>query len=103
MINWSSLSRSYLRGEYKRAAVCEKWKRPEGGWTKLNVDDVDGALDLANSIAGIGTVARGDDGRFLVASCRKYLVVVEPFIAEILACRDALNVPQGKELSVCSS
>ena len=70
------------------------------GWKKF---DVDGALDLANSIAGIGTVARGDDGRFLVASCRKYLVVVEPFIAEILACRDALNLPQGKELSVCSS
>ena len=60
------------------------------------MDDVDGALDLANSIAGICTVARGDDGRFLVASCRQYLVVVEPFIAEILACRDALNLPKEK-------
>jgi ribonuclease HI len=64
-----------------------KWKPPESGWVKINTD---GAIDQANGSAGAGLIARGEGGNFIFAECRKYFGT-DPFLAELLACRDAIQ------------
>jgi ribonuclease HI len=69
------------------------WSRPRAGWRKMNCD---GALNAAGAMAGAGVVARDENGSFVVAECRRYDHIIDPEIAEVLACRDALVLAQSR-------
>ena len=64
----------------------ESWKSPEDNWIEINTD---GAIDLMQSVAGAGLVARVHQGNFRIACLRKCTNIKDPFTIELLACRDA--------------
>lgn len=68
-------------------AAGASWRPPEENVIKLNTD---GAIDASQGCAGAGIVVRDHLGLLLAGSCIKYAGVSEPFVAEILACRDAV-------------
>uniref|UniRef100_A0ACD5THT7 Uncharacterized protein n=1 Tax=Avena sativa TaxID=4498 RepID=A0ACD5THT7_AVESA len=71
----------------------QKCSRPAVGWLKLNCD---GALNITESLAGVGVVVRDEMGVFVAAECRKYDHVVDPGTVELLACRDAMLLARSK-------
>jgi hypothetical protein len=44
---------------------CEKWKPPDPGFIKINVD---GAFNVASQDGASGVIARANDGSIIMAS-----------------------------------
>ena len=71
------------------ATLVERWKPPENGWLKLNSDGV-----LAKSLdrGGGGVFLRDHVGAFRGAASCVFNGVSDPEVAEILACRKAVQM-----------
>lgn len=53
--------------------------------------NTDGSLDLVSRRAGSGFVIRGSQGQFVAAGCTLHRGINDPFMSELLACRDGLE------------
>ena len=71
----------------------QKWTRPKVNWMKLNCDD---ALNIGGAVAATGVVVRDNMGSFVAAEGSRYQHVIDPGIAELLACRDAMFMARAK-------
>lgn len=67
--------------------VC-RWTKPPMGWCMVNTD---GSLSCTTLEAGSGYVIRDESGGFVEAGCRKHANVEDPFISELLACREGVE------------
>jgi ribonuclease HI len=74
-------------------SIIPRWKRPPAGWLKINTD---GAISALESSAGAGIVVRDDAGEVVMVEGHKYSHISDPFIAEMLACRDAMLLARSK-------
>ena len=68
-------------------AATARWRPPEENVIKLNTD---GAIDISKGCASPGIVVRDHLGRLIACRCIQYVGISEPFVAELLACRDAI-------------
>ena len=55
-----------VKGRDKKERASEKWKPPDEGWIKINVD---GAFDSAMGEGGLGVAIRDHLGSVLLAAC----------------------------------
>ena len=67
----------------------QPWEPLAEGWTKVNSD---GATSKLGSKAGEGAVLRDHMGAFRAGVCHLFSGVTDPEVAELLACRRALEV-----------
>ena len=72
-----------------KPAAVQRWSAPDEGWIKANSD---GAISRHGGRAGGGVVLRDANGGFLASACHLFPQVVDPEVAEIMACKRALRV-----------
>jgi hypothetical protein len=73
--------------------ASEKWKPPDAGIIKINVD---GAFN-AYAQEGTSGIARANDGRFIIASAHWYPNVASALIMEAVAARDGARWANATE------
>lgn len=69
----------------------QRWKPPNHGWIKINVDVAFYAETGSGAVAG---VCRDDQGCFLMAQGSWYDRILDAGMMEAIACRDALKEAQ---------
>lgn len=62
----------------------ERWKPPDDGWTKANVD---GATSKVGELGGAGVVFRNQEGAFLGGACQVLPSCSDPIKAELGECK----------------
>lgn len=72
-----------------RRSAVERWTKPPTGWTKANAD---GAMDKQGRSGGGGAVVRDQHGKFLAGACHFFPSIDAPEMAELLACRRAVQL-----------
>lgn len=82
-----SLQAKLPGGTHSKLALC--WKRPDVGFTKLNVD---GSFVQADGSAGAGMILRNHEGNIVFAACRALFCCSDPLEAELEACEEGLRL-----------
>jgi ribonuclease HI len=77
----------------KISRPTEHWLPPEEGWVKVNVD---GAFSKEGDAEGGGVVMRDRHGRFLAGSCHFFTQVSDPERAELLACKQGVQLARER-------
>lgn len=72
-----------------QAGRCSTWIPPAAGQVKINVD---AALSKNSRRIAVAAIARDCEGKYLGASGLVFEGITEPEIAEILACREGLDL-----------
>ena len=68
--------------------AIKTWKKPETGWLKCNVD---AATFHQQGLSGFGCVIRDEKGSFIAAKNGLLVGFFDPFLAEIMSCREVLS------------
>ncbi|XP_073357926.1 uncharacterized protein [Aegilops tauschii subsp. strangulata] len=85
------------KSKQNTAAVKEKWRPPEEGWVKVNID---GTTSKGGDSGGAGLVFQNHDGAFLGGFCHVLPLGGDPARTELLACRRAAQV--AEELNIAN-
>ena len=72
-------------GQFSDNPYC-KWKKPNAGWTKANVDAA-----VFESKGAVGAVFRDDEGRFVGGYSKIFEGIFDPTLLEMLAIRESLS------------
>ncbi|KAF8762283.1 hypothetical protein HU200_009631 [Digitaria exilis] len=88
----SSSDKRIRHSKGKQKGLASSWTPPVKGWTKVNVD---GSFVAQTGGAGVGVVARDDQGRALFAVCQELRRCADAAEAEATAC--LLGVRLGAE------
>lgn len=72
-----------------KTEVKQRWQPPEEGWLKVNSD---GAVGKHGNKSGAGAVVRDHAGAFRAATCHVFQEVYDPEVAEIRACKRAIQL-----------
>uniref|UniRef100_A0A2C9VS60 RNase H type-1 domain-containing protein n=1 Tax=Manihot esculenta TaxID=3983 RepID=A0A2C9VS60_MANES len=72
-------------GQFSDNPYC-KWKKPDAGWTKANVDAA-----VFESKGAVGAVFRDDVGRFVGGYSKIFEGISDPTLLEMLAIRESLS------------
>lgn len=75
--------------------IKEKWKPPEVGWVKVNVD---GATKKGGEGGGTGVIFRNHEGAYMSAGCHFIPRCNNPERMELLACRDAAAMAEELDI-----
>ncbi|MBA0784886.1 hypothetical protein Gotri_027092 [Gossypium trilobum] len=70
-----------------------RWKRPQGGFIKINFD---GAFDKNQNRSASGVVVRDSEGQILLSCTEIHENISSAFAAEAIACRKAVQIGTGK-------
>lgn len=77
------------KSKVPKAVPVEKWKPPDEGWVKVNVD---GATSKWGDNGGAGVVFRNQEGAFLGGACHSFPGCQEPAEIELQARRRAVQL-----------
>nr|XP_045087168.1 uncharacterized protein LOC123494796 [Aegilops tauschii subsp. strangulata] len=69
--------------------IIQRWEPPEDGWVKINSDD---AVSRYGDKGGARAVFRDHNGAFRAGLCQFLPNIIDPEMAEVLACRRAIQV-----------
>ena len=73
----------------QKPVPIEKWKPPEEGWVKVNVD---GAISKIGEYGGAGVVFRNHEGTLMGSACHFLPMCKDPAIAKLQACKHAVQL-----------
>uniref|UniRef100_A0A8I6WJS1 RNase H type-1 domain-containing protein n=1 Tax=Hordeum vulgare subsp. vulgare TaxID=112509 RepID=A0A8I6WJS1_HORVV len=86
-MEWSTIHTHQPRNT--TPTLVARWNPPEQGWLKANSD---GALAKAHNRGGGGVVLRDHEGAYRGGACYVFRDVSHPEMAELLACREAVQL-----------